>query len=161
MSAKKLSLLALFIALSVIGASIKIPAFITSIALDAFPAMLAAVLLGGKRGAIVAAFGHLVSALIGGFPLGPMHLVIAVEMAVIVWCFSLIYQSGKKTTAGLFFVLMNSFIAPIPFIFMLGKGFYFTIWPSLLVGASFNTIIALILIPRFKKMFESSKLKVN
>jgi uncharacterized membrane protein len=161
MSARKMSLLALFIALSVIGASIKIPSFVGSIALDAFPALLAAVLLGKKRGAIVAGFGHLVSALIAGFPLGPMHLVIAVEMAVLVWCFGIIYQTGKKIIAGLFFILTNSFLAPLPFIFMLGIGFYVSILLSLLIGATFNTIIALILIPRFKKIFGSSFVKVN
>jgi hypothetical protein len=161
MSARKMSLLALFIALSVIGASIKIPSFVGSIALDAFPAMLAGVLIGKKNGAIVAAFGHLISAYFAGFPLGPMHLVIAVEMAVLVWCFGIIYQTGKKIIAGLFFILTNSFLAPLPFIFMLGIGFYVSILPSLLIGATFNTIIALILIPRFKKMFGSSFVKVN
>ncbi|HJV31740.1 MAG TPA: ECF transporter S component [Bacillales bacterium] len=161
MSARKVSLLALFIALSVIGASIKIPSFVGSIALDAFPAMLAGVLIGKKNGAIVAAFGHLISAYFAGFPLGPMHLVIAVEMAVLVWCFGIIYQTGKKLIAGLFFILTNSFLAPLPFIFILSIGFYVSILPSLLVGATFNTIIALILIPRFKKMFESSFVKVN
>jgi uncharacterized membrane protein len=161
MPARKISLLALFIALSVIGASIKIPSFVGSIALDSFPALLAGVLLGKKEGAIVAGFGHLVSALIAGFPLGPMHLVIAAEMAVLVWCFGIIYQTGKKLIAGLFFILTNSFLAPMPFIFMLGIGFYVSILPSLLVGATFNTIIALILIPRFKKMFGSSFVKVN
>jgi uncharacterized membrane protein len=161
MSARKMSLLALFIALSVIGASIKIPSFVGSIALDAFPALLAVVLIGKKNGAMVAAFGHLISAYFAGFPLGPMHLVIAVEMAVLVWCFGIIYQTGKKRIAGLFFILTNSFLAPLPFIFMLGIGFYASILPSLLVGATLNTIIALILIPRFKKMFESSFVKVN
>ncbi|WML43038.1 ECF transporter S component [Neobacillus sp. PS3-40] len=161
MSTKKLSLLALFIALSVIGASIKIPAFIGSIALDVFPALLAAVLLGKRMGSIVAGFGHLVSALIAGFPLGPMHLVIAVEMAVIVWFFGVFYQSSKRILAGIFFVISNSFLAPLPFLFTMGEGFYFTILPSLLVGASFNAFLALILIPRFKKMVESSSVKVN
>jgi uncharacterized membrane protein len=162
MPARKISLLALFIALSVIGASIKIPSFVGSIALDAFPAMLAGVLIGKKNGAIVATFGHLISAYFAGFPLTvPVHIIIAVEMAVIVWVFSILYQSGNKIVAGLFFVITNSFLAPLPLIIMLPTGFYFTIWPFLLMGASFNTIIALILIPRFKKMFELNYMKVN
>jgi hypothetical protein len=160
MSARKMSLLALFIALSVIGASIKIPSFVGSIALDAFPALLGVVLIGKKNGAMVATFGHLISAYFAGFPLGPMHLVIAVEMAILVWGFGFVYQKGKRIIAGLFFILTNSFLAPLPFIFMLGTGFYVSILPSLLVGATFNTIIALILIPRFKKMFGSSFVKV-
>lgn len=161
MSAKKISLLSLFIALSVIGASIKIPAFIGSIALDAFPALIAAILLGNKTGAIVASVGHLMSAVIAGMPLGPMHLVIAVEMAVIVWCFGVMYQSHKKKVAGVFFVLSNSLLAPLPFLFLLGVEFYFSILPSLLIGASFNAIVALILIPRFKQIMEVRSIKVN
>lgn len=156
MSSKKLSLLALFIALSVIGASIKIPAIAGSIALDAFPALLASTLLGPTMGAIIAGFGHIVSALIAGMPLGPMHLTIALEMAVIVGCFSVIYQSGKKKFAGLFFVLSNSLLAPLPMLFLFGKGFYFALLPSLLIGASFNVIVALLFIPRFKNIFTKS-----
>ena len=84
-SARILVLMGLFIALSVVGAYIKIPNPITSsIALDALPAYLASLLLGGKYGAIIGAVGHLVSATIGGFPLSlPIHLVVAIQMTVI------------------------------------------------------------------------------
>lgn len=156
MSSKKLSLLALFIALSVIGASIKIPAIVGSIALDAFPALLASILLGKRMGAIIAGFGHILSSLIAGMPLGPMHLIIALEMAVIVWCFSVIYQSGKRKFAGLFFVLSNSLLAALPMLFLLGKGFYFALLPSLFIGAFFNVFVALLFIPRFEKLFTTN-----
>src|SRR5699024_11235420 len=63
LSAKKMSLLALFIALSVIGASIKIPAVIGSVALDVFPALFASVLIGKRTGAVVAGLGHILTAL--------------------------------------------------------------------------------------------------
>src|SRR5699024_11807817 len=59
MDIKKISLLALFIALSVIGSFIKIPAVVGSIALDAFPALLAVVLIGTTAGAVVAGMGHI------------------------------------------------------------------------------------------------------
>lgn len=153
MSTKKLSLLALFIALSVIGASIKIPAVIGSIALDVFPALFAAVLIGKRTGAVVAGFGHIISALLGGMPLGPLHVIIAVEMAVIVWLFGFFYQSGKKKLAGLFFILSNGLLAPVPMLFLFGVGFYFVILPFLLVGAFINVFVALIFIPRFEGIF--------
>lgn len=153
MSTGKLSLLALFIALSVIGASIKIPAIVGSIALDAFPALLASVLLGKHHGAIIAGFGHIVSALIAGMMLGPMHVIIAVEMAVMVWFFCVIYQSGKKKSAGLFFILSNSLLAPLPMILLFSWEFYYALLPSLFIGAAFNTVLALVLIPRFKTVF--------
>ncbi|WP_404451243.1 ECF transporter S component [Virgibacillus necropolis] len=153
MSTRKLSLLALFIALSVIGASIKIPAIVGSIALDAFPALLASVLLGKYQGAIIAGFGHVVSAFLAGMMLGPMHLIIALEMAIMVWCFSVIYQTGKKKFAGLFFILSNSFLAPLPMIFLFSEEFYYALLPPLFIGATFNTVLALVLIPRFKTIF--------
>ena len=43
MNTKKMSLLALFVALSIIGAMIKIPAVVGSVALDAFPALVVVV----------------------------------------------------------------------------------------------------------------------
>src|SRR5690625_1633626 len=113
MSTRKISLLTLFIALSVIGASIKIPAIIGSVALDLFPALLAAVLIGKRAGAIVAGFGHLLSSLIVGMPLGPTHIIVALEMAAIVWFFSVIFQFGNKKLAGLFVILSNTLLAPI------------------------------------------------
>lgn len=153
MSTRKLSLLALFIALSVIGASTKIPAIVGSVAFDTFPALLASILLGKYQGVIIAGFGHIVSALLAGMMLGPMHLIIALEMAVMVWCFSIIYQSGKKKTAGLFFILSNSLLAPLPMIFLFSIEFYYVLLPSLFIGATFNTLLALVLIPRFKPIF--------
>jgi uncharacterized membrane protein len=152
MSIKKISLLALMIALSAVGASIKIPAVVDSVALDALPALLAAALLGVRAGAITGALGHLLSALIGGFPLGVMHLLIAVEMALLVWLFGFLYNGNKKILAGIVFIVGNAFIAPIPFIFLMNIGFYTAIVPSLLIGSAINTVLALILIPRLSSV---------
>ncbi|MBT2654538.1 ECF transporter S component [Bacillus sp. ISL-18] len=148
MKGKTISLLGLMIALSAVGASIKIPAVIDSVALDALPALLAAALLGVRAGAITGALGHLFSALIGGFPLGPMHLLIAVEMAILVWSFGILFKQNKRILASLVFIVGNAFIAPVPFIFLMNKGFYFAIVPSLLIGSFLNTVLAVILIPR-------------
>jgi uncharacterized membrane protein len=152
MNIKKLCLIALMIALSAVGASIKIPAVVDSVALDALPALLAAALFGVGAGAVTGALGHLLSALIGGFPLGPMHILIALEMAVLVWIFGILYKKGKKILAGIVFVMGNAFMAPIPFIFLMNKGFYAAIVPSLLIGSVINTVLALILIPRLSSL---------
>lgn len=148
MNIKKISLISLFIALSVIGASIKIPAIVSSVALDMVPALTAGALLGSLPGALVALFGHLVSALIGGMPLGPFHFLIAVEMALLVWLFTFIYGKGKRTIASILFVIGNTFVSPLPFLFIMGSGFYIGMIPSLLIGAVLNTILALLLAPR-------------
>lgn len=151
MNGKWVSFLAMLTALSVVGAMIKIPAIVGSPALDAFPALLAAVLLRPWAGALVGAFGHLLSALIAGFPLGPMHLLIAVEMAVLVWVFGHFYKNNK-ILASVLFILGNSFVAPLPFIYLLNTGFYIGIVPSLLIGSIINTVIAMVAIPRLSSV---------
>lgn len=152
MNVRKISLLAVFIGLSVVGASIKIPAPIGSVALDAFPALLAAVFFGGGAGAIVGGFGHLVSALIGGMPMGPLHFIVAAEMAVLVFLFAKLWRS--RWLASTIFVIGNAIIAPLPFIFFFDVAFYIALLPSLFVGSLFNGVVALILIPRLSSFFE-------
>lgn len=151
MKGKMVSGLAMLTALSVVGAMIKIPAIVGSVALDVFPALLAAVLFGASAGAVVGAFGHLLSALAGGFPLGPMHFLIAVEMAVLVWVFGRLYRNNKWIASTLF-IIGNTFVAPIPFIFLMNIGFYLGIVPSLLIGSIINTVIALVAIPRLSSL---------
>lgn len=152
MKNRMLTLLALFSALSAVGAAIKIPAIVGSVAFDVFPALLASALLGSGAGALVGALGHLLSALIAGFPLGPMHGLIAIEMAFIVFIFGVLFKKNKKISAGMLFILLNTFAAPLPFIFLMNKAFYVALVPSLLIGSMINTVIALVAIPRLKAM---------
>lgn len=154
MKSTKMALIALLVALTAIGAAIKIPAVIGSVALDAFPALLAAALLGGPSGAVVGAMGHLLSALIGGMPMGPFHGIVAVEMAILAFMFAALYRKGLKWQAGVFFVLGNAFAAPLPFMFLMSKAFYLSIVPSLFIGSMINTVLAFILIPRLAKLLE-------
>lgn len=156
MNARKISILAFFIALSVVGAMIKIPAIIGSVALDAFPALLAAAILGGGAGAIVGGLGHMASALIGGMPMGPLHFIVAIEMAVLCFFFAFFYRKGKKLLASIVFVVGNAFVAPLAFIPFFDLAFYIALVPSLFVGAVLNTILALVAIPRLRSFFEGA-----
>lgn len=163
MRSVKITWSAMLIALTAIGAAIKVPAIIDSVALDAFPALLAAAILGGPAGALVGCMGHLLSALIGGLPMGPFHVIVAVEMAILAFIFSVFYRNGKKWQAGILFVLGNTFAAPLPFLFLMSKAFYLSIVPSLLIGSVLNTAIALIVIPRLARLLEPmlSKARTN
>ena len=79
-STKKLVVAAIFIALCVIGANIKI---MGSIAFDSFPAYLATLILGPGWGAAISAIGHILTAVTSGFPLTlPVHLATCVVMAL-------------------------------------------------------------------------------
>lgn len=96
MNTKKLVLIALFVAMSFVGAQIKL---VYSIALDALPAFLAAAVLGPIPGALVGFLGHMLTALTSGYPFTMIiHLVIAVTMAVICWTFGKGY--GKLPWIG-------------------------------------------------------------
>lgn len=154
MPGKKAAWIGLFTALSVVGASLKIPAIAGSVALDAFPALIASVILGGGAGALIAGMGHFLSALLAGMPLGPFHLLIALEMAVLVWIFGSLYRAGKRRLAGLLFFFGNAFAAPLPFLFLMSAEFYLAIVPSLVIGSLLNVAIGLLLIPRISMIFE-------
>lgn len=91
LTTKVLVYYALLIALSFIGAQIKI---FQSIALDALPAFFAALFLGPVAGAVVGAVGHLLTAITSGFLFTiPIHLLIAFCMAAICWVVG--YLNGK------------------------------------------------------------------
>ena len=159
MKIKNIAILAVFIGFSVIGAMIKIPAVIGSIALDSFPALIAAIILGPVGGAIVAAIGHLMSAMVAGFPLGPMHLIIALEMAIILLLFGFVYKKGKKLGSYLLFIVCNGFLAGVPFIFILGIVFYIGTLPSLVVGTLINAIAAALVAPKLVVFTEAHSAK--
>ena len=154
MKSRRLTLLAMLAALSAVGAAIKIPAIVGSVALDSFPALLAGALLGGPAGAAAAGVGHLLSALFSGMPLGPLHVLIAAEMAILVCFFFFLYRTGKHWLAGILFIIGNSFAAPLPFLFLMGEAFYLSIVPSLLAGSILNTVTAILIIPRIVRALE-------
>lgn len=85
---KKLTIIALMIALSILGGSIKL---LGSIALDSFPAFLSTIILGPTAGMFVAFFGHMFSAMLAGFPNTlPIHLIIATLMMLCMFVYGFI-----------------------------------------------------------------------
>ena len=154
MDVRKISAIAIFIALSAVGAMIKIPSPIGSIALDSFPALLAAVILGPVSGAIVAGLGHIISAFIGGMTLGPFHFLIMVEMAVLTWMFSILYINGKKVGAFFLFFISNAFVLALPFAFLISPGFYTLLVPGLTVATAVNVVLAVLLLPRLEPVLK-------
>jgi len=90
-----LVLMSLLVAFSYLGSLIKLQG---TIALDALPAYLGALLLGPLPGAVIGFMGHLLTAVTSGFPMTvPLHLFIALMMALTVGLFGL---TAKK--AGVF-----------------------------------------------------------
>lgn len=97
------------------------------------------------------------SALIGGLPLGIFHLFIAAEMCLLVFVFTKIYQTGNQFVSYMWFVLGNGIILPLPFFVFLGKGFYVSMVPVLLIGAVVNGMIAKLLIPRLESFLNGRR----
>ncbi|MGE6258175.1 ECF transporter S component [Heyndrickxia sporothermodurans] len=153
MSSRKIVWLAMGFAFSVIGAAIKIPAIVGSVALDVAPSLIIASMFSVGVGGLVACIGHLLSALLTGFPLGPLHLLIAAEMGVCVLIYGFLYKKGKKYSAAVVFWIGNALVSPLPFIFLLNWTFFVAIVPSLIIGSVFNVIIALLLVQVFQKRY--------
>lgn len=154
-------LFVLFLSLSIVGSFIKIPAGIGSLALDSMPALVAAAIVSPLWGMAVAALGHLMSAGLAGFPIGPLHLLVAVQMAVLVFLFGFLYRKHKPIVAIGLFVIGNGLIAPLMFWKMLGIGFVLVILPGIFVASILNVFTAGLLIPRLKTVWEKKHAKAG
>lgn len=103
----KLTYSGILVALSYIGSllGLIIPG---SLAFDSMPAFFGAMILGPFYGAAVGGVGHLLTALINGFPLTlPLHLFIGIQMAVIVGIFGWVCQKRKVILAAVLATLLN------------------------------------------------------
>jgi uncharacterized membrane protein len=140
--------LAVLIALSAVGAFIKVPSPTGTVALDAAPGFLAAFLFGPTPGAIVAGLGHLVSAATVAFPLGlPLHLLIALQMVVVALLIGYTNQRLNTISATIIGILANGIGAPATFILIpdLGLPFFVAMVGPLLVGSTINVVLACLL----------------
>ena len=146
-STKQIAIMAIFIALSAVGAFIKIPSPIGSIGLDSAPGYFSAIAFGPLVGGIVIAIGHIISGAVVGFPLTiPIHIGIAIGMALIAWVF---YMLGRKNIISLVVAvvlcaLLNSFALGLLLIPIGGTALYASMIVPLLVAAAVNLVIAAI-----------------
>jgi uncharacterized membrane protein len=152
---KQIVLLALFIAMSVVGGYIKLPNPITSsIAFDSLPAYLAALLLGGIPGAIVGFLGHMASAALGGFPLSlPIHILVGIEMAIIMPLFNLCAKKTNIFVVIIVGILLNGVVCPASLILVPGMGipvFLGSLIP-LTTASALNIIICALIFKPIKK----------
>lgn len=145
-SARTVAIMAVFIALSAVGALIKIPSPTGTVAFDATPGYFVGLAFGGWMGFVVIALGHILTAAMAGFPYTlPVHLAIAVGMGI---CALLLRWIGHRGgLLGLVIgsataVAFNTFGVALVVVPSGGWGAYVSILPSLLVGAVLNVAIA-------------------
>ncbi|MDQ7093462.1 ECF transporter S component [Desulfosporosinus sp. PR] len=148
---RRLSIMAVFIALSAVGALIKIPSPVGTIGMDSAPGFFSALAFGGSEGAVVISLGHLLSSAVVGFPLTiPVHLYIAFQMAL--W--ALVYRWVNKTLglipAVIAGIILNGVVSSFAMVPIMGMGGALGVLPFLVVGSALNVIISAIVYKAIK-----------
>lgn len=122
---------------------VKVPSPTGTVALDAAFAFFSAVAFGWREGAIVADLGHMLTALTTGFPLGfPMHLFIAVQMAVWVSVFDIVSNKMNVWFGAVVAVLLNGPVSSLLVIPIGGIGLTVALIIPLTIGSIINVFIA-------------------
>lgn len=153
---KRMARMAALVALSGVGALIKIPSPTGTVALDSAPGYLGALAFGSKEGALIAALGHLFSAGTVGFPLSlPIHLFIAIQMAVFAAVFGYLKKRTGMGTAVVATSLLNGVGAPALFCLLpsFGPAFFGAMLLPLLVASTVNVVAAAGLYKTLKKIW--------
>ena len=142
---KRMSIMAIFIALSAVGALIKIPSPVGTIGMDSAPGFFSAIAFGGLEGAIVIAFGHLVTSAVIGFPMTiPVHLYIAFQMALWALAYRWVNKKLGLIPAVIVGIILNGVVSSFAMLPMMGLGGVLGLMPFLIVGAALNVIISAI-----------------
>ncbi len=149
---KRAAYIAIFIALSAVGAMIKIPSPVGTIGLDSAPGYFCALAFGYVEGAAVIFIGHLLTAGVVGFPLGlPLHLFIGIQMAIWAILVRFIKEKLGLWPAVVTGVVLNGVVSAFTMIFIGGMGAVIGIMPFLIAGSLFNILVAAIAYKSLKK----------
>ena len=149
---KRAAYIAIFVALSAVGAMIKIPSPVGTIGLDSAPGYFCALAFGYVEGAAVIFIGHLLTAGVVGFPLGlPLHLFIGFQMALWAIIVRFIKQKLGLWPAVLTGVVLNGVVSAFTMVFIGGVGAALGIMPFLIAGSLFNILVAAIAYKSLKK----------
>ncbi|MBK3495669.1 ECF transporter S component [Viridibacillus sp. YIM B01967] len=154
MKLRTLTLTAIIAALCAVGSMIKVPVGISSAALDSAPAFLGAVFLPPVAAGAAAAIGHLVSAMTGGFALGPLHFLIAAEMFLVLWGFAKLHHAGRTYSKWIFAIIANGILSPLPFYWIISPAFFFSAVPGIFIATVLNITIAAIGMPVLSRAFQ-------
>ncbi len=142
---KRVAIMAVFIALSAVGALIKIPSPVGTIGLDSAPGFFSAIAFGSLEGAVIIALGHMLTAAVAGFPLTlPIHIFIAVQMALWALAFRWVNRKFSLIAAVIAGILLNGVVSSFTMMLMGGWGAVIGVMPFLVVGSAINVIIAAI-----------------
>jgi len=147
-NALRIARISLFTALSVIGSFINLNLFISTIAFDSSPGFFAALYFGVIDGVLITGLGHIVTAVINGFPLGPLHFVIALGMALAGGAMGLINKTNKKwgfIPAALAAVAINTALSMVMVPELGWATTLSLVTVPLLLAASLNAVVAAVI----------------
>ena len=147
-----LTLTAMVAAICAIGAVIKIPSFVSTAALDSAPAFIGVVFLSPVLAGVAGLIGHFISALTSGFPYGPLHIIIAAEMFIVVWIFGVMQKNGLHFWKWPVALLLNGVIAPLPFYFIISPAFFWASLPGIFMATVINLMIVAVVMPVLSKV---------
>ncbi|MGM9927764.1 MAG: ECF transporter S component [Bacillus sp. (in: firmicutes)] len=147
MNSRKLVLSALLIAMCFIGANVKL---MGSIAFDSAPAFIGTLLVGPIFGMILGFFGHMLSALLAGFPLSlPIHFIVAVTMALTMFFYGFVRKKAEEKfnhTYAVALSIITAFILNVPVavlaLYPMLKGVVIAMFPALAIAAICNIAVA-------------------
>lgn len=137
--------MSVFTALCVVGSFINPYPPIPTIAFDSSPGFFAALYFGVLDGTLVTGIGHLVTSIVHGFPLGPLHYVIAFGMALAGGAMGLVNRLNKKwgfIPAAITGVTINTALSVIMVPIMGWAAMLTYVALPVLLAASLNAIIA-------------------
>lgn len=143
LSVKQVAQMAIFIALSAVGAMIKIPSPVGTIGLDSGPGYFCGLALGYRQGICVIFIGHLLTAGLVGFPLGlPLHLFIGLQLALWVVLFRWISLRVGLVAGSAAAVFFNGVVSAFTMYFVGGMGAVLGTMPFLIAGSLVNVAVA-------------------
>jgi uncharacterized membrane protein len=140
--------IAIFTALSVIGSLINPYPLIPTIAFDSSPGFFVALYFGAIDGFLITGLGHLVTAIINGFPFGALHYAIALGMALAGGAMGLVNKTNKKwgfIPAAMAAVAINTVLSVIMVPTMGWAATITNITVPLLLAAILNAVLAAII----------------
>ncbi len=137
--------LAMLVALSAIGAYFPFPSPVGTVALDSAPGYFAALAFGGLAGGLVLFLGHIVSALKMGFPLGIIHLFIALMMGGCGYIYYYLKERINIIVSSIITIILNGVVMNALLIPLLGMGFYLSMLTPLFTGSVINILVAAII----------------
>lgn len=152
---RRLILIALFVAISYIGALVKLPGPVSTIALDSFSGYLGGLILGGVYGGFVGMIAHLFVSMISGFPLSvPVHTIISIMMFVSIFCYSKVSNKYNIILGSIAGVLINGVLMPLALMILpfMDKGFLISLIPILVVASVTNIVLSNVIYASIKNL---------